>query len=202
MTTHRGRQTRPTFVYFIRPLGKDGPIKIGCSGFPDDRLLALAKWSPIPLELIGKTPGTFQDERYLHNCFADSHSHKEWFRFSRALAETIDKILKSSIDEVRPTLQQKQSIRSRKAKASPMPLSERQRRSFMCRIRAAQKRVHGENPSGGWRTPADVSLIMDRWHGDPYRKAAGAHPSDAELVLVEEYLRNPAARPASPRLAS
>lgn len=31
----------PTFVYFIKPKGRKGPIKIGCSNAPADRLMAL-----------------------------------------------------------------------------------------------------------------------------------------------------------------
>lgn len=35
----------PTFVYFIKPKGRKGPIKIGCSNAPADRLMALGATS-------------------------------------------------------------------------------------------------------------------------------------------------------------
>lgn len=37
---------RNTHVYFIKPIGMDGPIKIGCSDKPARRLITLAAWSP------------------------------------------------------------------------------------------------------------------------------------------------------------
>jgi hypothetical protein len=59
------------YVYFIKPVGMDGPIKIGCSNIPEHRLVSLSMWSPFPLEIIGKTPGNLKDEGFLHRCFSD-----------------------------------------------------------------------------------------------------------------------------------
>ena len=44
------RQQR--YVYFIKPVGMEGPIKIGCSIMPTERLEGLAVWSPFPLEIV------------------------------------------------------------------------------------------------------------------------------------------------------
>ena len=79
----------PDTVYFIRPVGQLGPIKIGCSYSPKDRLRAYSEWSPIPLELILTVPGSMKLERNLHECFADHHSHREWFFASPRLLAAI-----------------------------------------------------------------------------------------------------------------
>lgn len=77
-------------IYFVRPVGQDGPIKIGCSRWPDNRLLEIAKWSPVPLELIAAAPGDHTLERRLHRKFSKQRSHKEWFLASADLVDGIE----------------------------------------------------------------------------------------------------------------
>lgn len=84
---------RAKHVYFFKPIGFDGPIKIGCSESPMRRMDVHVYWSPWPLELIGSVPGDFEDERFLHNCFFSSHMHHEWFQSSPKLRRAIDEIL-------------------------------------------------------------------------------------------------------------
>ena len=67
------------FIYFIRRINGEGPIKIGCSYFPATRLREIASWSPYPLGLIAECEGDDRQERRLHNFLYDSHSHGEWF---------------------------------------------------------------------------------------------------------------------------
>ena len=43
-----------TYVYFIKPIGMDGPIKIGCSVSPDRRRETLEWWCPFPLEILAE----------------------------------------------------------------------------------------------------------------------------------------------------
>lgn len=77
------------YVYFMRPEGMAGPIKIGCSNKPARRLLALGVWSPFPLEVVAVAPGNLATERMLHERFGDDLWHHEWFRASpRLLAFT------------------------------------------------------------------------------------------------------------------
>jgi len=77
------------YVYFMRPQGMEGPIKIGCSTKPAARLIGLSTWSPFPLEIIAVAPGTLATEKMLHDLFADERWHHEWFRASpRLLAVT------------------------------------------------------------------------------------------------------------------
>ena len=68
-----------SYVYFIKPVGLPGPIKIGHSFEPKARLGSFLAWSPIPLEIIHTMPGTPALERNIHECFVDCHSHREWF---------------------------------------------------------------------------------------------------------------------------
>lgn len=71
--------TKPKNVYFMRPVGRVGPIKVGCSTLPEDRLIALAHWSPFPLEIVAAGEGTHQLERFLHRKFKGVRSHGEWY---------------------------------------------------------------------------------------------------------------------------
>ena len=87
-------------IYFMRPVGQVGPIKIGCSRWPDHRLRDISNWSPLPLELIATGPGNFKLERALHDKFADSRSHKEWFHPNDILLGAIAKVADgTSIEE-------------------------------------------------------------------------------------------------------
>lgn len=94
------------FVYFVKPVDQYGPIKIGFSSDPAARLHNMSLGSPLELELIGAVPGTGKDEFFLHSCFADDHSHREWFKFSDRLATVIKEVLAAgSVDVVRNALQ-------------------------------------------------------------------------------------------------
>lgn len=76
-------------VYFIKPVGMDGPIKIGCSKWPEHRLVDLSIWSPFPLEIIASGEGSHELERFIHRMFAESRSHKEWFHATPDLVARI-----------------------------------------------------------------------------------------------------------------
>lgn len=180
-----------SYVYFIKPVGMDGPIKIGCSNTPETRLIALAAWSPFPLEIIGRTRGTQKDEAFLHSCFSDLHTHHEWFHFSPALRETINKILATSIDEVRCDLTPKSKIRKGRPLKSERSASESLRVKLQCQLNATGKRLRKQDENGAWYVPLDVRKIMEKWHGNPYRKVAGTHPTDAEIARVQECADDP-----------
>lgn len=101
-------------VYFFKPIGFDGPIKIGCSESPMRRMDVHVYWSPWPLELIGSVPGDFDDERFLHGCFFSSHMHHEWFHSSPNLRRAIDEILASgSVSVVKEWLSPEGSVKGK-----------------------------------------------------------------------------------------
>lgn len=66
-------------VYFMRRADGVGPVKIGCSKWPQERLQSLQVWSPEKLEIVAAVPGTFTDETRLHRQFAAYRLHGEWF---------------------------------------------------------------------------------------------------------------------------
>lgn len=185
------------FVYFIKPVGLDGPVKIGCSGVTGERLQTLAVWSPWPLEVVVSAPGTFEDERFLHSCFADSHSHREWFHSTAKIRETMALIASGkSLAEVRADLKPVGSIRSRIRK--PVPEYRKRLRSYEARVRNARAKLRNLGEDTAWHEPSDVAAILRRWHGTPYRHINGVAPTDAEMARLDEYLTNPAAHSIVP----
>lgn len=107
------------FVYFIKPIGMAGPVKIGCSFMPGDRLLNLSAWSPFPLEIAVTIPGNVALESNLHDCLFDLHSHREWFHESPRITDLIEKLrsgvpVEEAIDlsDIRGSLRGDISLRS------------------------------------------------------------------------------------------
>jgi hypothetical protein len=76
-------------IYFLRPVGQLGPVKIGCSICPESRLDVFTLWSPVPLEVAASVPGSHSDERRLHAMFDRHHVHGEWFNASKELVQLI-----------------------------------------------------------------------------------------------------------------
>jgi hypothetical protein len=192
--------TRPTLVYFIKPKGKKGPIKIGCSHTPADRLEALAAWSPWPLEVMGSVPGSFKEEEYLHQCFAASHMHREWFKATPHLCSNVKKIIDAgTIEVVRGEISPQGSIRNRVRRKRTE--DEKLRFSYERRVVFAQQRVRKQvAPSPVWSAPSDVRAIIAAWgHGRwwdskaaLWQKHPERRPSQQEFARLDEYLADPA----------
>lgn len=85
-------------VYFLRPIGADGPVKIGCSVRPLARLQEQMIWSPIMLEIVASIAGSFPVEWAFHAKFLHLHSHSEWFRADPELTATIEAIRAGTFD--------------------------------------------------------------------------------------------------------
>lgn len=86
------------FVYFLRPQGLNGPIKIGSSRNPVSRLRSIQAYSPFPLELIGQAEAESSLEWRLHARFRDQHSHNEWFHWSEELEETVARVCDGTLN--------------------------------------------------------------------------------------------------------
>lgn len=86
------------WVYFLRPVGMDGPIKIGCSQLPARRLATFMSWSPWPLEIAARIEGPSALERRFHQQFIRHHSHGEWFKPHPAITAAIDAINAGAFD--------------------------------------------------------------------------------------------------------
>lgn len=104
-------------IYFIKPIGLPGPIKIGASVNFYGRLDQINLWSPIPLELIGTIEGQHEDELFLHQSLFDSHSHGEWFFPTTKVVETIAGVLKHGMSYARENLHPVGSHRSKMVSA-------------------------------------------------------------------------------------
>lgn len=92
------RQGQRQMVYFIKPIGMDGPIKIGCSVSPDNRRETLAQWSPFPLEVVAQIEGDFGLERRFHCKFNGSSRGREWFDNTPELTWAIASIQVGAFD--------------------------------------------------------------------------------------------------------
>ena len=80
------------FIYFLKPVGMDGPIKIGWSCEVNRRLQELQTANAARLVLLGFIPGTMEDERAWHARHATERLEAEWFRPSQALLDAIAKV--------------------------------------------------------------------------------------------------------------
>jgi hypothetical protein len=67
-----------SFVYFIQD-GEEGPVKIGLSKSPEQRLPKLQTGNPRELFLRHVIPGDLKIERGLHTRFAQARIRREWF---------------------------------------------------------------------------------------------------------------------------
>jgi len=82
------RPTENRWVYFIRS-GDQGPIKIGVSCNPQERLRSLQYGRTDILHLVGVMPGGIAQERVLHKKFYHSRLGEEWFRPTDDVLEAI-----------------------------------------------------------------------------------------------------------------
>lgn len=89
---------RPASVYFIKPIGHDGPIKIGRAVDAHKRLRGLDLISPFPLELLATIKGNDDLEGRFHRQFLHLHTSGEWFQADRQLTETIAAIADGTFD--------------------------------------------------------------------------------------------------------
>lgn len=92
------RHSKSPFVYFIRRADGEGPVKIGCSQEPQNRLLALTAWSPYVLAIVASIPGDEALERRFHARFSAQHSHREWFSPSPELTLVMAQVAAGEFD--------------------------------------------------------------------------------------------------------
>jgi hypothetical protein len=98
-------------IYFIRPIGQDGPIKVGHSINVPLRLREYNKWSPLPLEVVAMLPipdamdaygansgRCSRFERRFHIRYDAHRMHHEWFAAHPTILTDIDNINAGSFD--------------------------------------------------------------------------------------------------------
>lgn len=77
------------YIYFVSPVN-GGPIRIGHSRLPLERLRALQVYSPVPLEIVATMQGDHFLEQWLHDHFRDDKLHGEWLRLTFHLSEVVE----------------------------------------------------------------------------------------------------------------
>lgn len=85
-----GFQPKKGHIYFIRA-GESGPIKIGFSTNPEQRLRTLQTAHTDKLTMLHCQIGTKADEARLHRKFRNIHVKGEWFAPEDVLLEFIQK---------------------------------------------------------------------------------------------------------------
>lgn len=180
-------------VYFVKPVGMEGPIKIGCTVHTEERIIGLSVWSPFKLELMVAIPGDYALERNIHNCFADLHSHREWFEAGDRLVSAIEKLKAGVPVDQAINLADKRGtiLMGSRAKKPPKPGHEGLR-GYETRLRHAGNRA---DKIVGERTvmPDQVNTIIDRWkslHGWPHKPDA-RRPTPAEFAYLDEVIAAP-----------
>lgn len=178
-------------VYFIRPVGQSGPIKIGCSRLPAARLEQLMTWSPLELEIAASVPGDFKLERNIHECFATEWLRREWFAPSDRLVAFVEKLRAGTPIEQAIDLTARSKLPTPKKRGPEFSL----RMSYTHKLRWAAIRASGNGSIHGYdyRPPDDVVSIMAHWGG--YRDGLGRveqrSPTAAELARMDEVLADP-----------
>lgn len=176
---------RTRYVYFFKPVGMDGPIKIGFSDVPANRLAIIASWSPIPLEMLVTIPGSAALEHNLHDCFNDCHSHLEWFHPSPRLLACIE-ALKSGIPvEEAVDLTDRRGTARKGEGTKRKPWSEARRRymTWTARLRQAEK-VAGAAAGEETFMPERASeLLASMGHG--------SSPSEEDIAFLESVVASP-----------
>lgn len=104
---------RQAQTYIARPVGKTGPVKIGCSLDPKGRLPNLKRHGWGRCELLVTIPGA-EWERRLHVKFYDRRIRGEWFEPSGEMERMIDGIQAGSFDlESLPPIRKLTGFRSK-----------------------------------------------------------------------------------------
>ncbi len=173
-------------VYFIKPVGMDGPIKIGFSKKPLARLAVLSAWSPFVLEIIGQADGSSREENMLHRRFAHLHTHREWFMTSPELRQAIERIVAG--ETIKSVCQKIPEVGSIPKKTRLVTPERKQFIEYGARIRKA---LFSAKTQGGFiYAPLDVRAIMDDWRGRP-TMAQSIRPTATQIQRIEEFLSDP-----------
>lgn len=85
-------------IYFIQS-GTDGPIKIGYSQDPTNRLKQLQTGSPKKLKLLCAVEGGFELERRLHDSLCQYHLNNEWYHPVKEITQTLDTLKEPQLQE-------------------------------------------------------------------------------------------------------
>lgn len=193
---------REKHIYFLRPVGALGPIKIGCSVAPTTRLRDFEIWSPHLLELVATAPGEHREEGILHQMFGDQRRHGEWFEYSEQLGDLVAYVQRTGkLPPLDYSLCSYAQKRADPAARSKMPRrsdpKRRKTKSALTKmIQTAERRAWGFHGHSAMR-PDEIVEIMRNYQG-----FAAPMPTRAELKLIETYIERLNSLPAADRSMS
>lgn len=108
----KGKPEAKGLIYFMRRADGVGPIKIGCSKWPERRLAMFQVWSPEPLEIVAAAPGRFADERRIHRQFEAYRLHSEWFEAAPPVLSMLAKVAATGVLPPAPASDRSARIRA------------------------------------------------------------------------------------------
>jgi hypothetical protein len=150
------------FVYFIRPVGERGPVKIGCSFDPEQRLASMTRKAR-PLEIVAVIKGDFFVERQFHTRFRSDHIGKEWFFWSPELGATIDLIAAGTFDvsllPQKPVRLPRKRIEYTPERRAQMSEAARRHAVWLRAYRAAEKQAISEGRKV-WHSDVNLHLAL------------------------------------------
>lgn len=175
-----------SFVYFLRPVGQDGPIKIGCSRTPHARLSTYMSWSPLDLEIVATVKGDLELEARLHSRFHAAHRRNEWFDPAPDLVAAVEALQRGEpIERAVDFAVDSGSIR----KGKKRQISPEAKECAKWALRVANKtRWAGAKINDHLLVPGHISNIIQRWRGEYQRPETRIRPSAAEFEQLEKYV--------------
>lgn len=75
---NEGKPDDPRYIVYFAG-GEEGPVKIGSTVDPENRMMHLQCGSPVKLRLLAAIPGGPALERAFHKALAHHRLHGEWF---------------------------------------------------------------------------------------------------------------------------
>jgi Meiotically up-regulated gene 113 len=170
-------------VYFMRPCGTEGPIKIGCSKDCDTRLRSVEIWSPVILELVATVPGEHREENILHQMFGEDRLHGEWFKHSPKLQSLIDYVVKAGkLPPLDYSLSPYASKRPSAMKRRADPKETTSKSQMTARVRRAERRVWTFQGIGELR-PVEIDAIIRSYSGFDR-----SPPTAEDCATLEDYI--------------
>lgn len=174
-------------VYFLRPIGALGPVKIGCSQDSAKRLRTVEIWSPLKLEIAASAPGTFRHENALHHRFAEQRLHGEWFAYSPELGALIEAV--ASTGGLPPmamptTAEEWDELREKRKGKLPRRdnASRLNKYKITKRVQDAERRVYGFR-GYEYARPDDIDAIIRGYQGFGSTLA-----TKRDLALIDKYI--------------